>query len=343
MASGKNFVQAYGIKSGLLTIGPMTQVLKVDPTAGDVGVGTIAVNEALQSAWILVGFSAAGAPVYKQIDNGGGTGVFAQLTVTPGPTSITGITGITGATTIAGDTSINNNINSNTSLNTGTSTGTVLIGNVANGGIVSILSSDNIAIESSLAADITAVDITASGAASGITLTTAADGTISATSGTVGTAINSTGAISLISSQAAAGAITLDANVVGGGIDTTSGTGGTALNSTGVIALSSSVVGGGAITLDATDAAGGITATVGTGNFNVTDGSVKLTTAATGYILSNNIAVLSGTNSPDTVVTAEKGSLFLRDNGSAGGVGTSNRVYINTDGATAWTAIVTEG
>lgn len=322
MASGKNFVQAYGIKSGLLTIGPMTQVLKVDPTAGDVGIGTIAVNEAAQSAWILVGFNPAGVPVYKQIDNGGGTGVFAQLTVTPGPTNITG------TNTIAGPTSINNNNNNNTSINTGTSTGTVNIGNVANGGIVSILSSDNIAIESSLAADITAVDITASGATSGITLTaSAADGTISATSGTAGTALNSTGAIALTSSQAAGGAITLDATDAAGGIDTTSGTGGTALNSTGVIALSSSVVGGGAITLDANDAAGGITATIGTGQFNIIGGNINL----------DGIGIYSGANAP--AIVAPQGSLYLRTNGT----GVNDRAYIAVDGAGTWTAIVTVG
>jgi hypothetical protein len=48
-------------------------------------------------------------------------------------------------------------------------------------------------------------------------------------------------------------------------------------------------------------------------------------------------SVLSGTGSPATVVTAAKGTLFLRLDGSS----TSTRAYINTDGATAWAAITT--
>lgn len=312
MASGKNFVQAYGIKSGLLTIGPMTQVIKVDPTASDVGIGTIAVNEAAQSAWILVGFNPAGVPVYKQIDNGGGTGVFAQLTVNPGPTSITGVTGITGATTIAGATNINNNINSNTSINTGTSTGTVNIGNVANGGAISIRSSDNINIESALALGLTALDITA-------------------TSGITGTTLNSTGAIALTSSfdaditavnitaSGATSGINLIASAGDGTITVTSGTVGTALNSTGAIALTSSQAAAGAITLDATDAAGGITATVGTGNFNVTGGAIAM----------NGVNIYAGADAPPAFA-APAGSLYL----STGGSG-----YINTALGSNWAII----
>lgn len=44
-----------------------------------------------------------------------------------------------------------------------------------------------------------------------------------------------------------------------------------------------------------------------------------------------------GDGSPNTVVPAGKGSLFLNYTGSS----TSTRAYINTDGATAWTAVTT--
>lgn len=44
-----------------------------------------------------------------------------------------------------------------------------------------------------------------------------------------------------------------------------------------------------------------------------------------------------GTGSPDGVVPAAQGSLFLNYTGSS----TSTRAYINTDGATAWTAVTT--
>lgn len=44
-----------------------------------------------------------------------------------------------------------------------------------------------------------------------------------------------------------------------------------------------------------------------------------------------------GTGTPNAVVTAAKGSLYLAYDGSS----TSTRAYINTDGVTAWTAVTT--
>lgn len=46
---------------------------------------------------------------------------------------------------------------------------------------------------------------------------------------------------------------------------------------------------------------------------------------------------MSGTGDPNGVVTAAKGSYYARLDGSS----TSTRAYINTDGATAWTAVTT--
>lgn len=50
-----------------------------------------------------------------------------------------------------------------------------------------------------------------------------------------------------------------------------------------------------------------------------------------------NVQILSGVGSPNGSVTAPKGSLFLATNGS----GVGDRAFINTNGATAWTAITT--
>lgn len=44
-----------------------------------------------------------------------------------------------------------------------------------------------------------------------------------------------------------------------------------------------------------------------------------------------------GSGSPNTAVSAAKGSLYLNFTGSS----TSTRAYVNTDGATAWTSLVT--
>lgn len=57
---------------------------------------------------------------------------------------------------------------------------------------------------------------------------------------------------------------------------------------------------------------------------------------ATGVFMgSSAIGVIFGSGAP--TVSAVKGSLYLRTDGSA----TNNRAYINTDGATTWTAITT--
>jgi secreted PhoX family phosphatase len=47
--------------------------------------------------------------------------------------------------------------------------------------------------------------------------------------------------------------------------------------------------------------------------------------------------ILSGSGSPNGVVTAPKGSLWLRTDGTT----TNNRAYINTNAGTTWTALTT--
>lgn len=49
--------------------------------------------------------------------------------------------------------------------------------------------------------------------------------------------------------------------------------------------------------------------------------------------------ILTGTAAPATAVTAPKGSIYIRT--GAGATSASTRLYVNTDGATAWTAITT--
>lgn len=60
-------------------------------------------------------------------------------------------------------------------------------------------------------------------------------------------------------------------------------------------------------------------------------------TAGAGLLFSStaNFGIFFGSNAPG--LSAAKGSLYLRSNGT----GINDRAYINTDGATTWTAIVT--
>jgi hypothetical protein len=51
------------------------------------------------------------------------------------------------------------------------------------------------------------------------------------------------------------------------------------------------------------------------------------------------VGVYWGTGSPNTALTAPKGSLYLRTDGST----TNDRIYVNTDASTAWTNVTTAG
>jgi len=62
---------------------------------------------------------------------------------------------------------------------------------------------------------------------------------------------------------------------------------------------------------------------------------LSVTTAGRGVYLPGTVALLSGTGSPNTVVTAAKGSVFLRTDGASA----DEVLYVNTDGTTAWTAL----
>lgn len=69
----------------------------------------------------------------------------------------------------------------------------------------------------------------------------------------------------------------------------------------------------------------------------ITNGNLILGNAGAGVELQAGPRLLAGSGDPATVVSAAQGSLFLRTDGSS----TSTRAYINTDGATAWTAVTT--
>lgn len=184
-----------------------------------------------------------------------------------------------------------------------------------------------------------------SAASSNVTVTgAAADLTLS----------SSGGSVNMLASEAAANAIRIQASDAAGGIDIDAGTAGFIVDTTGGISLdsatasnmtvtgvadltlrstggavviSSSEVAADAIQLTATDVAGGVTS----------NRSITISTAGAGIILPGPVRIVSGAGSPDTAVTAPQGSMYLRTDGT----GVNDRAYINTDGATAWTALVT--
>lgn len=84
----------YGQSQGLINIFPYPIISNRDPGVNDrKAIGVVWVNKLTNAAWVLTSISNAQAN-WLAVGGGGGAGVFTDLTVTPGPTSITGTTNI---------------------------------------------------------------------------------------------------------------------------------------------------------------------------------------------------------------------------------------------------------
>jgi hypothetical protein len=140
-----------------------------------------------------------------------------------------------------------------------------------------------------------------------------------------GATINTTGQLLLESSENSITAINIDASNAGGGIGINSGTGGVGVLTTGGIEVRSSAAAFPAIDFQAISGTGGIRFLSVSGGVVISNGTGVGTTAA---------QILVGLGSPNVVVSALKGSLFIRTDGTA-----TTTLYVNTDGASAWTAL----
>ena len=180
-------------------------------------------------------------------------------------------------------------------------------------------------------------------AGTGITATT---GNISATAGAVN-AGTSVGAATTVTAgtgiTATTGNIVATAGAVNSGTTMTAGTGFTVTS--GTTNINSNTNAANAIYLNANGGANEtiqLTATQGTGigaiSLLSTAGGITLATVATrGVTFSNGaqaIQFLVGEGSPNTVVTANQGSLWVRTDGVA-----ATTLYVNTNSGTAWTAL----
>jgi hypothetical protein len=122
------------------------------------------------------------------------------------------------------------------------------------------------------------------------------------------------------------------ATSIGNAASTTTILGPTNINQTGAATTNINAAGTGAVNIG--NATGNVT--IPAGNLVLTNGDISLNPAA-------NIewrglsGIFAGTGDPNGIVFAPQGSLYLRDDGS----GVNNRAYINTDGVSTWTAIVT--
>ncbi len=106
---------------------------------------------------------------------------------------------------------------------------------------------------------------------------------------------------------------------------------------TGITATTGNIVAtAGAVNAGTTMTAGtGIIAT--TGDISADTGDFIAVTQHKGLLLTDLVRVMSHSTNPNGAVTGLKGSLCLVPSGS----GVNDRIFINTDNAMAWTAIVT--
>lgn len=94
----------------------------------------------------------------------------------------------------------------------------------------------------------------------------------------------------------------------------------------------------GAVTTNATfGSATSVASLSATGNITADSGTAPAAGGMAAFLASStaDFGIFVGSGAP--TVSAAKGSLYLRTDGST----TTNRAYINTDGATTWTAITT--
>jgi hypothetical protein len=245
---------------------------------------------------------------------------------------------ITGALTVAGGVGISGNLYVTgdivgnvtlTDINVGTVTAT---GNVVGGNLIT-------------AAAVSAASVSASGNVTGGNLRTA--GLISATGNITGG--NITGAANVNSTTHTGTTVSVTGNITGGNVIFGTGivsgtgnvTGGNVIFGTGQVSGTGNVTGGnvlfgsgivsgtGNITGGNLRTAGAVVAATGTA---ITAGG---TAAGLEFSSTADFGVFFGSGAP--TISAAKGSLYLRSDGTT----TNDRMYINTNGSTTWTAVIT--
>ena len=144
---------------------------------------------------------------------------------------------------------------------------------------------------------------------------------------------NNTGAtsVSIRGGTGAAGAISIGATANAVPVTIGNNTGATS------VSIQAGTASAGAINIGTT--ANAVPVTIGntTASTTVTLNTPTGTPVSIPHGINLGVYILSGTGSPNTVVTAPQGSLFLRTDGSS----SSTRAYINTNSSTGWTAITT--
>jgi len=243
---------------------------------------------------------------------------------------------VTGALTVAGGVGIGGNLYvtgdifgnvtlTDISVSSVTATGNVVGGNINTAGLVSV--TGNV-----IGGNVNAGIVSATGNVQGGNLRTA--GLISATGNITGG--NITGAANVNATTHTGTTVSVTGNITGGNINTaglTSATGnviGGNVSTAGLITATGNITGGNILSSAVLSAVGN--AVVLSGTAIPTGG-----TTGAGYKFSStaNFGIFFGSGAP--TLSAAKGSLYLRSDGTT----TNDRMYVNTNGSTTWTAVTT--
>ncbi len=243
----------------------------------------------------------------------------------------TGALIVAGGVGVSGNLYVTGDIVGNIVVTGSTFTGNVTAGNLLTGGLVS--ATGNVTGGNMLTGGI----VLATGNVTGGNLLS----TTLSLSGNVLSAVNSTANVTTTANISGGnlltgGFVSSTGNVTGGNLRTTgqmsaSGnvTGGN-VNTAGLITVTGNVTGGNVLSSAVVSAVGAATILSGTA---IPVGG----TAGAGYKMSStaNLGIFFGSGAP--TLSAAQGSLYLRTDGSS----TTTRMYINTNGATTWTNVVT--
>lgn len=277
--------------------------------------GQVWIDLSALDAYTLVGFS-NGVPQWMNTAGGGGS--YSSLTVTPGPTALTGAFTVTSGT-------------ENVSIGADAADHDVSIGSATGSSALVVQWGTGNAVLAGAAGGTVTIGAAAQTGAMTFGRSTAAN-TLN-----IGTGVNTGAQVVNVSTGAAAADSTLNimSGIATAGTQTINVFSG-ASTSTGQ-ALNIMTGGAGSGTRAVNIGGGGVATTIALGN-NVASSLITLNTADdAGVVITDGTQtarLIVGTGSPDTAVTAPQGSLFIN---VAGGADTI--LYVNTNGMTAWTAL----
>ena len=239
---------------------------------------------------------------------------------------------ITGALTVAGGVGISGNLYvtgdifgnvslTDISVGTVTATGNIVGGNINTAGLVSV--TGNV-----IGGNVNTVIVSATGNVQGGNLRTG--GLISATGNITGG--NVLGGANVNATTHTGTTVSVTGNITGGNVIFGTGivsgtgnvTGGNVLFGSGIVSGTGNITGGNLRTAGAVVAATGTAITAG-----------GLQSVGLEFSSTADFGVFFGSGVP--TISAAKGSLYLRSDGTT----TNDRMYVNTNGSTTWTAVIT--